>query len=165
MNSRWMKSLLVTAGLLAFAAAPASAQSFTLTANLSGAGEATTTANGINTGAFGDCSIVVDLGAQTVSYSVRVFNLPSGVTASHIHVGAEKTAGPVVVNFAPPVPASNDFGFSGVVKFSDFVLRPDQGIRSSEDMVQAILGGNSYCNVHSTVNPGGEIRGQFTLKP
>jgi len=164
MNSRWMKSLLVTAGLLAFAAAPASAQSFTLTANLSGAGEATTTANGINTGAFGDCSIVVDLGAQTVSYSVRVFNLPSGVTASHIHVGAEKTAGPVVVNFAPPVPASNDFGFSGVVKFSDFVLRPDQGIRSSEDMVQAILGGNSYCNVHSTVNPGGEIRGQFTLK-
>jgi hypothetical protein len=86
------------------------------------------------------------------------------VTASHIHVGAERTAGPVVVNFAPPVPASNDFGFSGTVAFSAFVLRPDQGIRSSDDMVQAILGGNSYCNVHSSVNPGGEIRGQFTLK-
>ena len=163
MNLRWMKSLLVTAGLLVFATS-ASAQSFTLTANLSGAGEATTTANGINTGAFGDCSIVVDLAAATLTYSVRVFNLPSGVTASHIHVGAEKTAGPVVVNSAPPVPASNDFGFTGVVKFSDFVLRPDQGIRSSDDMVQAILGGNSYCNVHSSVNPGGEIRGQFTLK-
>ena len=163
MNLRWMKSLLVTAGLLVFATS-ASAQSFTLTANLSGAGEATTTANGINTGAFGDCSIVVDLTAATLTYSVRVFNLPSGVSASHIHVGADKTSGPVVVNFAPPVPASNDFGFTGVVKFSDFVLRPDQGIRSSDDMVQAILGGNSYCNVHSSVNPGGEIRGQFTLK-
>jgi hypothetical protein len=96
---------------------------------------------------------------------VRVFNLPSGVTASHIHVGADKTPGPVVVNFAPPTPASNDFGFTGVVKFSEFVLRPDQGIRSADDMVQAILGGNSYVNVHSTVNPGGEIRGQLIIKP
>ena len=164
MKRRWMKPVLVTAGLLAFASANASAQSFTLTASLNGANEATQMANGINTGAFGDCTIVVDVGAQTVNYSVRVFNLPSGVSASHIHVGADKTSGPVVVNFAPPVPASNDFGFTGVVKFSDFVLRPDQGIRSSEDMVQAILGGNSYCNVHSAVNPGGEIRGQFTLK-
>jgi hypothetical protein len=160
-----MNSLLVTAGLLAFAAAPASAQSFTLTANLSGAGEATQVANGINTGAFGDATVVVDVGAQTLTYSVRVFNLPSGVTASHIHVGADKTAGPVVVNFAPPTPASNDFGFTGVVKFSEFVLRPDQGIRSSDDMVQAILGGNSYVNVHSTINPGGEIRGQLVIKP
>jgi hypothetical protein len=85
------------------------------------------------------------------------------VTASHIHVGAPATGGPVVVNFAPPVNASNDFGFSGVVRFADFVLRPDQGVRSSDDMVQAILGENSYCNVHSTVNPGGEVRGQFRL--
>ena len=165
MQSRWISAVLMTVGLLTFAAAPASAQTFTLTATLNGAGQATQTTNGINTAAFGDSTVVVDLGAQTLTYTVRVFNLPSGVTASHIHVGADKTAGPVVVNFAPPVPASNDFGFTGVVKFSDFVLRPDQGIRSSDDMVQAILGGNSYVNVHSTVNPGGEVRGQLTLKP
>ncbi len=91
--------------------------------------------------------------AQTLTYTVRVFNLPSGVTASHIHVGAPAPPGPVVVNFAPPANASNDFGFTGTVAFSAFVLRPDQGIRSADDMVQAILGGNSYCNVHSTVNP------------
>jgi len=157
-------SLLVAAGLLAFAAAPVSAQTFTLTATLTGAGEATQTTNGINTGAFGDATVVVDVGGQTVTYTVRVFNLPSGVTASHIHVGADKTPGPVVVNFAPPTPASNDFSFTGVVKFSEFLLRPDQGIRSPDDMVQAILGGNSYVNVHSTVNPGGEIRGQLTIK-
>jgi len=159
-----MRAFGATALLIGLASAPAAAQSFTLTANLSGAGEATTTANGINTGAFGDCRIVVDMTAQTVSYTVNVFNLPSGVVASHIHVGAERTAGPVVVNFVVPATASNDFGFSGTVAFSAFVLRPDQGIRSSDDMVQAILGGNSYCNVHSQVNPGGEIRGQFTLK-
>jgi hypothetical protein len=155
--------------MVGLAAAPAAAQSFTLTATLTGTGEATATGTnttgGVNTGAFGDCRIVVDMGSQTVNYSVSVFNLPSGVVASHIHVGAERTAGPVVVNFAVPTNASNDFGFAGTVAFSAFVLRPDQGIRSADDMVQAILGGNSYCNVHSAVNPGGEIRGQFVLKP
>ena len=164
MKTRLMRAFGAAALMTGLAAAPAAAQSFTLTASLSGAGEATSIANGINTGAFGDCKIVVDMGAQTVSYAVNVFNLPSGVTASHIHVGAEKTAGPVVVNFVVPAQASNDFGFAGTVAFSAFVLRPDQGIRSPDDMIQAILGGNSYCNVHSAVNPGGEIRGQFTLQ-
>jgi hypothetical protein len=158
-------TIAVTAGMLALAAAPASAQSFTLTAALSGAGEATQIANGVNTGSFGDATVVLDVGAQTVTYTVRVFNLPSGVTASHIHVGAPGTAGPVVVNFTVAANSSNDFGFTGVARFADFVLRPDQGIRSSEDMVQAILGENSYVNVHSTVNPGGEIRGQLRLRP
>lgn len=151
--------------MVALAAVPASAQQYTLTATLTGAGEATQTANGINTGAFGDATIVVDIGARTVTYTVRVFNLPSGVTASHIHVGALQTPGPVVVNFAPPVPASNDFAFNGVVKDTEFVLRPEVGIRTPDDMFQAILGGNSYVNVHSSANPGGEIRGQLALKP
>jgi CHRD domain len=164
MTSGLMKTLGATALLVGLTAMPAAAQTFTLKATLSGAGEATSIANGVNTGAFGDCTVVVDMGAQSVNYSVNVFNLPSGVTASHIHVGAEKTSGPVVVNFVVPQTASNDFGFSGTTLFSAFVLRPDQGIRSSDDMVQAILGGNSYCNVHSAVNPAGEIRGQLVLQ-
>ena len=118
---------------------------------------------GINTGAFGDAVVIVNMTARTVTYTVNVFNLPSGVTASHIHAGAAGTAGPVVVNFAPPLTASNDFTYTGTVKDTEFLLRPDQGIRSADDMFQAILGGNSYVNVHSSVNPGGEIRGQLVL--
>lgn len=72
--------------------------------------------------------------------------------------------GPVVVNFAPPVPSSNDFSFSGTVKDTELVLRPDVGIRSADDMFQAILEHNSYLNVHSQVSPGGEIRGQLILR-
>ncbi|MDO8680326.1 MAG: CHRD domain-containing protein [Acidobacteriota bacterium] len=149
--------------MLALAAAPAAAQSFTLTAQLSGAGEATQVANGVNTGAFGDATVVLNLTAQTVTWTVRVFNLPSGVTAAHIHVGAPATPGPTVVNFTVVANTSNDFSFTGTAAFSTFTLRPDQGIRSPEDMVQAILGENTYINVHSTVNPGGEIRGQLRL--
>ena len=162
MTSRWMLPLFAAVALVGFGAAPASAQQYTLTATLSGAGE--TPAPGINTGAFGSATVVVDMTARTVTYTVTVFNLPSGVTASHIHAGAAGTAGPVVVNFAPPTTASNDFSFTGVVPDTAFALNPAVGIRSADDMFQAILGGNSYVNVHSTVNPGGEIRGQLILK-
>jgi CHRD domain len=161
MTSRWMNTFVLTAGLIAVGAGPASAQTFTLTAQLNGANE---TPAALNTGAFGTATVTVDMNARTVTYRVDVFNLPSGVTASHIHVGAAGTGGPVVVNFAPPVPASNDFAFSGTVKDTEFLLRPDQGIRSADDMFQAIIGGNAYVNVHSAVNPGGEIRGQLVLQ-
>jgi len=161
MTSRWMLPFFAAAAIIGFGAAPASAQQFTLNATLTGAGE--TPSPGINTGAFGNAVIVVDLGARTVTYTVNVFNMPSGVTASHSHVGAVGTAGPVVVIFTPPVNASNDFGFTGVVQDTAFSLAPTLGIRSADDMFQAILGNNSYVNVHSTVNPGGEIRGQLIL--
>ena len=165
MKSRWMIALLAAAAISTFAAVPASAQTFTLTASLTGDAEGSHTSNGVQTGAFGSATVVVDLTARTVTYKVDVFNLPSGVTASHIHVGAKDAgSGPVVVNFAPPIHASNDFGYSGVVKDTEFILRPDQGIRSADDMFQAIIGGNSYVNVHSDVNPGCEIRGQLIPK-
>ena len=156
---------IAAAAIVGLSAVAASPQRSSLLATITGGGEATQITNGVNTAAFGDATVVVDMGARTVTYTVRVFNLPSGISASHIHVGASLTAGPVVVNFAPPLTASNDFAYSGVVKDTEFVLRPDQGIRSADDMFQAILGGNTYVNVHSLVNPTGEIRGQLTLKP
>ncbi len=153
---------LFAAGLLGLAAVPAAAQTFTLTATLTGGNETPTP--GINTGAFGSATVKVDMAARTITYNVQVFNLPSGVTASHIHVGAVGTPGPIILNFAPPLTASNDFSYSGTLKDTDVIVRADQGIRSADDAFQAILGGNTYVNVHSQVNPGGEIRGQLVLK-
>jgi hypothetical protein len=148
---------VLTLGALSAGASVARADVITLTASLTGAEENPA----INTGAFGSATITVDTGARTVTYRVEVFNLPSGVTASHIHVGAVGTNGPIIVNFAPPVNASNDFGYAGTVPESQWLLRPDQGIRSGDDIIQAILGNNTYVNVHSTVNGGGEIRGKL----
>ena len=157
------KSLLLAALAVAtLAAAPASAQTFTLTATLTGANE---TPAPINTGAFGSATVTLNVTTRSISWVVDVFNLPSGVTAGHIHVGAVGTPGPTVVNFVVPTTASNDFRIAGSLNATEWTLRPDQGIRSADDMIQAILGGNSYVNVHSSVNGGGEVRGQLTLRP
>ncbi len=162
MKARLSTAFLFAAALVGFAAAPAAAQTYTLTATLTGAGA--TPAPGINTGAFGSATVTVDMTARTVTYKVDVYNLPSGVTASHIHVGAVGTAGPTLITFTVPTTASNDFSFAGTASEGQIVLRPDLGIRSADDAFQAILGNNTYVNVHSAANPGGEIRGQLVVK-
>jgi hypothetical protein len=163
MTSAWIRTIVVAAGLAGGFVAHASAQTYTLTTTLTGAGENPA----VNTGAFGSATVTVDMRNRTVTYEVTVYNLPSGVAASHIHIGAIGTNGPVVVNLAPPVPASNEFAFSGTVKDTEFVINAGTqniGIRSADDTFQAILGNNSYVNVHSAANPAGEIRGQLILQ-
>ncbi|MGE0043479.1 MAG: CHRD domain-containing protein [Vicinamibacterales bacterium] len=132
-----------------------------MTAHLSGASETP----GVLTGAYGMADITVNLATQTVTYTVQVFNMPSGTTAGHFHVGGAGLAGPVVVDIAPPVGASNEFTVSGTATASSLRVRADQGIRSWDDFLQALVGGQVYLNIHSTVNPGGEIRGQVTVVP
>ena len=35
------------------------------------------------------------------------------------------------------------------------------GINTIDDVIQAVANGNAYVNIHTTTNPGGEIRGQL----
>jgi CHRD domain len=146
--------------IVALTASTASAQIVRMTAKLTGGNEKP---NAVTTGAFGTGEVTVDVTAQTVSWVIQVFNLPSGATVSHFHVGSPEVAGPIVINIAIPANISNDFALSGTAGPADFVARADQGIRSWEDTIQAVLGENTYLNVHSAVNPGGEVRGQVLL--
>jgi CHRD domain len=66
-------------------------------------------------------------------------------TAAHIHMGAAGANGPVIV---PMVQSGDVFTFPA-------------GSKLSETQLAAYKAGNTYVNVHSAKNPGGEIRAQL----
>jgi hypothetical protein len=139
----------------------ADAQTTRFTAQLSGASETP----GIVTGAFGTAEVTWDRGSQTLSWIIDVYNMPSGTTNAHFHVGGPGVSGPTVVNIAFPAQISNDYRLTGSATATNLLPRNDQGIRSWEDLEQSLFGGQLYINVHSAVNPGGEIRGQVVRVP
>jgi hypothetical protein len=149
---------LAIAGLfvLLVSATQAQAQTITFNAQLHGGNEVP----GVVTGSAGTAVVTWNTATRAGTYRVDVFNMPVGTTASHIHVGAPGVGGPVVINFTVPAGGiSNDYALAGTFGCSDVVARAAQGINSCDDFEQALLLGNTYVNVHSTANPGGEIRG------
>lgn len=150
---------LALLALLALAPS-ASAQVVNMVATLNGSEEVP----GILTGALGSAEVGVDTAAREIAVTLRVFNLPSPATQAHIHVGGPGLAGPVVLDFpATIVGQTGDFTMVFRLGLAAFRARPANGINTLDDVIQAIVGGNAYVNVHTQANPGGEIRGLLKL--
>lgn len=148
---------LAMAGVFALlVSTQAQAQTYTFTAALHGGNEIPA----VNTGSAGTATVSLNVTTHVLTYRVDVYNMPVGTTAGHFHVGAPGTAGATVINFTVATGISNDFAITGTASSTDLTLRAAQGIGSWDDFEQALLLGNIYVNVHSTNNPGGEIRGQ-----
>jgi hypothetical protein len=153
---------LVTCGLVAITATTPRAQSAEIVivkALLSGANEVPA----IATGAHGFATVTLNRTTGEVSWVIDVFNLPTGITASHIHVSPPGVNGPVVVNFNPqPLGVSGDFRLEG--RASTIAPAPALGILTMEDLMSSVASGAAYVNVHTQINGGGEIRGQTCPK-
>jgi mono/diheme cytochrome c family protein len=111
-------------------------------AALSGANEVpavTTTASGTGV-----------LALDTATGQVRGFVKTTGITATaaHIHEGATGVVGPVIIPLAE-TPAGSGF----------WIVPAGQTLTASQ--IASFNAGNLYFNVHSTANPGGEIRSQI----
>jgi hypothetical protein len=162
MVKKTLRLSVLAAGLMLMMAPSASAQVINLTATLSGGEE--TPAPGLNTGAVGSAEVGVDLANREVVVNLRLFNLPTGTTAGHIHAGARGTAGPVILDFTMPTGRTGDFPITFRLSEAAFRARPEIGILTLDDALQTIVGGNAYVNIHTTQYPGGEIRGQLTRR-
>ena len=110
---------------------------------------------------------------QEIKYQLSYSALEGNVTQAHIHFGGRAQSGGIAVflcsnlgngpagtQLCPAAPAT----ISGTIKPVD-VIGPGvaQGLLAGEfdEFVDAIRGGVTYANVHSSLYPGGEIRAQL----
>jgi hypothetical protein len=88
------------------------------------------------------------------------------ITMSHIHMAPKGQNGPIVAWLYPSVPppvlipgAFNGVLASGAITAADLV-GPLEGMSLSA-LLTEMMSGNTYVNIHTQQNPGGEIRGQL----
>ena len=149
------------AAALLIGAAAASAQVIVATATLGG-GEETPTV--LLSGGAGTAEVAIDPVAKEFAVTLRIFNIPTTTTAGHIHVGAKGVGGPVAIDFPAIAGRLGDFVTTFRVGEASFRANAGIGINTIDDVIQAVANGNAYVNIHTTTNPGGEIRGQLVPK-
>lgn len=105
-----------------------------------------------------------DSSADTLSLDVTFSGLISAATAAHIQFGAVGVNGPVIVPLSV-FPNATSGTYSRTFTSSDFLTSPSNGINSWGDVIDAVKAGDTYVNIHDSVYPGGEIRGQLEVVP
>jgi hypothetical protein len=93
----------------------------------------------------GTALVTLNQGQGEVCWDISVRNLTTPVTLAHIHAGAAGVNGPVVVDFMEPVN-----GLNGCVHADAALIKQ---IRKNP--------AGYYVNVHTTMFPAGEVRGQL----
>jgi CHRD domain-containing protein len=137
-------SMLATSSAFA-ARLPGSAHGGTpLAADLAGGNETPPNA----TTATGSARITVNSGHDEVCWEISFSGLVAPATAAHIHVGPPGVAGPIVLPTpVPPVTSGTGTGCAAVDDALARAIRQDPGAY--------------YVNVHDSVFPAGQIRGQL----
>ena len=97
---------------------------------------------------------------QRLRIRAVAMGLTGPITGAHLHLGAEGTNGPVVVDLTSGV-AGNGSALSFVANAAD-LAGPLAGT-SFTDFLGEVAAGNVYLNLHSAQFPAGEIRGQLEL--
>lgn len=128
-------------------AAPAT--TYLLTASLS-AGPEVPAPKGAVSKAAGTFTATLTLSGKTgtLSWRLSFSGLTGAATAAHVHLGAPGKAGPVAIPLCGPCRTNSHGTFKGPI-----------GGRKA--LLDALLHGGAYVNVHTKQNAPGEIRGQL----
>jgi predicted lipoprotein with Yx(FWY)xxD motif len=108
----------------------------------------------VATAASGKGLAVISADASTITYLVTYSGLSGTVNAAHIHTGAVGANGGVIL----PLTASAS-PMTGTLTSADFSA--SGSVTTFPQAVAAIRAGTTYFNLHTSANPGGEIRGQI----
>jgi len=117
----------------------------------------------VETNAHGVFIATLSPDGKSITFKLIVANMEN-VTMAHIHIGDSATNGPVVVflfHTETPVARQDGILSQGTFTASDF-KGPLMG-QAFSALINAIMNGDAYVNVHSTQHGAGEIRGQVFI--
>jgi hypothetical protein len=126
----------------------------------------------VSTAGSGRFRAQINESEERITYSLSYADLEGTMTQAHIHFGARAQSGgisvflctnlgngPAGTQACPPSPGT----VTGTITPADIIGPGAQGIAAGEfdELVDAIRAGATYVNVHSTLYPVGEVRGQI----
>jgi hypothetical protein len=133
----------------------------TFKATMSGASEVPANAT-TGTGTF---TATLDTSTNVFTYDVTFTGLTSPVNNGHIHAPAAATAtSGTTINYNTLAGATFSFGATAGTAHGTAVLNSTTAITatmSGDSLKKLLFAGLAYSNIHTTQNPGGEIRGQI----
>jgi hypothetical protein len=106
-----------------------------------------------------------------IDFQVTFANLSTNLVVSHIHFAPFNVAGGVMIFLCggggqPACPAATSGTFEGTITPANVTGPTAQGITAGDltSALRAIGQGEGYANIHTTMFPGGEIRGQVKVR-
>jgi hypothetical protein len=129
----------------------------------------------VSTTASGEFTATITPDGQTILYTETYSGLQAPVTQSHIHVGQLGVNGSIVIFLCQtalnpdPTGLANQCPQEGTVTGTITAANVIAGATTTQQLaakdlaavITAIQAGAAYANVHTTLSPGGEIRGQI----
>ncbi len=166
------KSLLTLAAFSCLALTSASAATYSYTVTFTN--ETTPVSEGTGSG-----TAVYDDTARTLQLDAIFSGLNGTTSVSHIHAS---TTSPLTGTAGVATTTPSFSGFPSGLKAGSFSLLLDLSLTTSYNpsylnakggttlgaeaaLTSAMASGNAYWNIHSSTNPGGEIRGFFVAVP
>jgi hypothetical protein len=182
-RSRNLVAALATLGFALTAVADDDDRDRSFKARLSGFNEVhfsgappATLRGAVSTKARGTFRATLDRRSDVIHYKLSYEGLEGTVTQAHIHFGQHHTVGGITVwlcqTNGTPAPAAvagmtpqcvQEGTVSGSITPGQVLAAAGQGLDGGEfnELVRAVRAGATYANVHSSLFPPGEIRGQI----
>ena len=157
---RLLRLLVCALLLIGFSAAWAGQLEFK--AELSGAEEVPMP---VVTDTTGEAKLEVDAGRTRIDYELEIEDGENvlGAAGAHIHCGPAGMNGPVAAFLTGMLPGGVNGELQIKATLSQANVMPTACGSTLSELVDAMLDGQTYVNVHSSDFPGGVVRGQIFL--
>jgi hypothetical protein len=116
-----------------------------------------------------DASAAAEFGLQsdgTLQFELRATGAIVQARQAHVHLGGRGQNGPVVAFLYGPTIGEDfqagDLIASGTLADADIIARPNF-TPTVATLVERMRQGRAYVNLHTSANPGGEVRGQVIV--